>query len=102
MQEATPGDAPKHKNVSESSLPEPRPIHALEWPENIAQVKIDDESSWALLDSGSTINTVTPEFVNACSLDVGPLSELVDGTLKINWLGDCIPDPWAMSSSEFM
>ena len=52
-------------------------------PENIAQVKIYDESSWDLLDSGSTINAVTPEFVEACSLDVGPLSDLVDGMLKM-------------------
>ena len=30
MQEATLGNAPKHKNVSESSLSEPRPTHMLE------------------------------------------------------------------------
>ena len=53
----------------------------------IAQVKINYESSWALLDSGSTINMVTLEFVKACSLDVGPLSDLVDSTLKINGSG---------------
>ena len=47
-------------------------------------VKIDDEDNWALLDSGSTINAVTPEFVKACSLDMGPLSNLVGGTLNIN------------------
>ena len=61
----------------------------MQWsgPENIAQVKIDDEGSWPLLDSGSTINAVTLEFVKAHSLDVGPLSDLVDGTLKINGSG---------------
>ena len=53
-------------------------------PENIAQVKIDDEGSWALLGSGSTINAVTPEFIKALSLDMGPLSEMTDGTLKKN------------------
>ena len=53
-------------------------------PENIAWVKIDDEGSWALLDSGSTTNAVIPEFIKACSLDMGPLSDLVDRTLKIN------------------
>ena len=45
-------------------------------PENIALVKINDESSWALLDSGSTIGTVIPEFDKAHSLDMGPLSDL--------------------------
>ena len=56
-------------------------------PENTARVNINDEGSWALLDSGSTINVITPEFVKACALDVGPLSNLVDSTLKINWFG---------------
>ena len=40
-----------------------------------------------LLDSGSTINAVTPEFIKAHSLDVGPLSNLVDSTLKLNGFG---------------
>ena len=74
----------KHKNIKESSLLEPRPLMCWSGPENIAWVKINDEGSWALLDSGSTINAVTPEFIKACSLDVGPLSDLVNGTLKIN------------------
>ena len=53
-------------------------------PKNIAHIKINDEGSCALLDSGSTINAVTPEFIKAHSLDMGPLSDLVDSTLKIN------------------
>ena len=62
-------------------------------PENIAQVKIDDEGSLALLDSGSTINVVTPEFIKAHSLDMGPLSNLVDGTLKINGFVGLLSQP---------
>ena len=50
-------------------------------------VRIDGESSWALLDSGSTINVVTPEFIEVCSLDVAPLSDLADGTLGIYGFG---------------
>ena len=55
--------------------------------ENIAQVRINDESSWALLDSGSTINAMTPELVEVLYLDVSPLSDLVNGMLSINGLG---------------
>ena len=33
--------------------------------ENIAWVKINDEGSWALLDSGFTNNVFTPGFVKA-------------------------------------
>ena len=62
-------------------------------PENIAQVRIDGESSWALLDSGLTINAVTQEFVKACSLDVSPFSDLVDGTLGINGFGGVFSQP---------
>ena len=62
-------------------------------PENIAWVKINDEGSWALLDSGSTINTVTLEFIKACSLDVSLLNNLVDSTLKINGSGGLFSGP---------
>ena len=56
-------------------------------------MKINDEGSWALIDSGSTINAVTPEFVKACSFDVGPLSNLVGGTLEINEFGGLFSQP---------
>ena len=59
----------------------PDPLTHWSGPENIAQVKIDDESSWDLLDSGYNINAVTPEFVKACSLDVGPMISLVNSIL---------------------
>ena len=62
-------------------------------PENIAWVRINDESSWALLDSSSTINAVTLEFIEACSLDVSPLSDLVDGMLGINGFGGLFAQP---------
>ena len=53
---------------------------------NIAQVRVDGKSSWALLDNSSIINAVNPEFVKAHSLDVGLLSNLVEGTLSVNGL----------------
>ena len=71
----------------------PDPLMCWSGPENIAQVKINGEGSWALLDSGSTINAVTLEFIKAHSLDVGPLSNLVDGTLKINGFGGLFSQP---------
>ena len=42
----------------------PDPLMHWSGPENIAWVKINDDSSWNLLDSGSTINAVTPEFMS--------------------------------------
>ena len=62
----------------------PNPLTQWSGPKNIARVKIDSESSWALLDSGLTINAMTQGFVEAHSLDIGPLGDLTDGTLGIN------------------
>ena len=75
------------KNVLESSLLEPRSTYLLEWTYEHSLVRIDEESSWALLDNGSTINAVTPGFIEACSLDVSPLSDLVNDMLGIYGFG---------------
>ena len=45
--------------------------------ENIAKVRINGESCMALLDNGVQINTVTPSFAEGCSLEVGPLTDLM-------------------------
>ena len=63
-------------------------------PVNIAWVRVVGESSWALLDSGSTINAVTQEFVEAHSLDMGPLSDLANGTLGINGFRGVFSQPF--------
>ena len=62
-------------------------------PENVAQVKIDEDGCWALLDSGSNINALTPECIKACSWDMCPLSILVDCTLKVNGFGGLFSQP---------
>ena len=63
-------------------------------PENIAQVRIVDESCWALFDNGSMVNAVTPEFDKAHSLDIVPLSDLVDSTLNVNGFGRLSTQPF--------
>ena len=65
----------------------------MEWTKNIFQVRIDGESSWAVLDNGSLINAVTPEFVKACCLDISLLSSLVNGTMGINGFGGLFSQP---------
>ena len=65
----------------------PDPFTHWSGPENIAWVRINEESCWALLHFGSTVNAVTPEFVEAHSLDVGLLRDLVNGTVSMNGFG---------------
>ena len=72
---------------------DPNPLTQLSGPENIAWDKIDGKSSWALWDSGLTTNAMTSGFVEACSLDIGALSDLDNGILCINgfWEVWCWP-----------
>ena len=74
----------------------PDPLTQWSGPENIAKARIDGEGCWALLDSGSTINAVTPEFVQVHSLDFGPLSDLANGTLGIEDFGGVFSQPWVV------
>ena len=39
------------------------------------------------------INAVTPEFVKACFMDIGPLNNLVNGTLSMNGFGRLFSKP---------
>ena len=83
-----PGGGSQSLKMSQKA-PFLNPDSLTQWngPENIAQVKIDGENGWALLDSGSTINAVTPGFTEAHSLDVGHLSDPAGGTLGISGFG---------------
>ena len=45
------------------------------------------------MDNGSTINAVTPEFVEAGSLDIGPLSYMTDSRMGINGFGRLFSQP---------
>ena len=85
---------PECKDITKGSIPDADPLTHWNGPQNIAQVRINDESCWALLGNGSTINTVTPEFVKALSLDIGPLSHLVEGRMGINGFGGVFSQPW--------
>ena len=87
IQQATWVMLPEYKTFQKAPFLNPDPLMQWNGPENIPCIKINGEGSWALLDSGSTINAVTLEFIEAHSLDVGPLSNLVDSTLKINGFG---------------
>ena len=86
-------DSPNIKTLQKTPLLNLYPLTHLSGPQNTAQVRINGENSLALLDNGSTINTVTPEFVEARSLDVSLLSNLVDGTMGRNGFGGLFSQP---------
>ena len=47
----------------------------------------------AFLDNGAQINTITPDFVKSCSLEVGPLSDLVGRWVACVGLGNALTQP---------
>ena len=83
----------KPKDISKAPFLNLNPLTWWSGPENIAQVRINDKSSLALLDSGLMINAVIPEFIKVHSLDIGPLSGLANSTLGINGFGGIFPCP---------
>ena len=51
--------------------------------DNVARVRIDGLSAFALLDTGCQINLVTPEFVTERGLEMGSMNTLVDQEVKV-------------------
>ena len=93
-QPASQDKAPRALRMSQKvPFLNPNPLSWWSGPENIAWFRIDGESIWALLESGSTINVVTPELIGVHSLDVGPLSDLGNSTLGINGFGGVFSCP---------
>ena len=69
--------SPKCRKLHTDSFLESQPLSLLVGVENIAKVRISRESCMALLDNSVQINTIMPNFIEECSLNVGPLSDLV-------------------------
>ena len=57
----------------------PDPFHQWYGIKNVAKVRVNGESCMALFDDGAQIDTITPNFIESHSLEVGPLSDLVGG-----------------------
>ena len=60
---------------------------------NIAKVKINGESCQALLDKGTQINTITPNYVKNQSLEMGPITDLISMRVACVGLGNAYTHP---------
>ena len=60
---------------------------------NVAKVRVNGESCMVLLNNGTQINTITPNFVKSHSLEVGPLSDLVGRLVTCVGLGNALTQP---------
>ena len=56
--------------------------------ENVAKVKINEESCMALLDNGAQVNTITPRYIKEHSLPVGPIIDLMGSKVACVGLGN--------------
>ena len=61
--------------------------------ENVARVKINGESSMALLDNGAQVNTIMPKYVSNHSLQVGPITNLMGSKVACMRLGNAYTRP---------
>ena len=75
------------KTLQKNPFYNPDPLTHWSGPKTLPGIESMGENSWVLLDNGSTINAVTPEFVEAQSFDVIPLGDLVNGMMGINGFG---------------
>ena len=61
--------------------------------ENIAKVKINEESCMALLDNRVQVNTITPRYVKVHSLPVGLITDLMGSKVTGIGLGNAYTRP---------
>ena len=69
------------------------PFHHWYRVENIAKVKINGESCQALLDNGTQINTITPNYVKNHSLEMGLITDLIGTQVTCIGLGNAYTCP---------
>ena len=83
-------DAQGIKHHTQTPSLNPNPLNQWYGINNVTRVWVNRESCMTLLDNGTQINTITPEFVESHSLDVGPLSDLVGRWVTCVRLGNVL------------
>ena len=61
--------------------------------ENIAKVKINGKSCIALLDNGTQINTIMPNYVKSHSLEIRQITDLIGARVTCVGLGNTYTQP---------
>ena len=87
------GDAQGVGHHIQTPFLNPDPFHWRYGIENVVKVRINGVNCMALLDNGAEINTITPDFIESCSLEVGPLSDLVGRWVACVGLGNALTWP---------
>ena len=67
------------KHHTQTPFLDPNPFNQWYGIENVARVWVNGKSCMAFLGNGAQINTIMPGFTENHSLDMGPLSDFVDG-----------------------
>ena len=94
-------DNPGVKRQTQTPFLNPYPFTQWYGSENIVRVRVNGEGCMALLDNGTQVNTITPEFIKTHCLAIGPLSDLVSRGVICAGMGNTSLDPLAMSSYGF-
>ena len=78
---------------SQTPFLNPDPFQQWYGMENIAKVRINEESCMALLDNWAQVNTITPKYVKEHSLPVGPITDLMGSKVSCVGLGNAYTRP---------
>ena len=84
------GDTLDIGHCTQTPFLNPNPFHRWYGTKSIPKVRVNGVSCMALLDNSTQINTITPDFVKSCSLEVGPLSDLVGRWVVCIGLGNSL------------
>ena len=79
------------KTTSQTPFWNPDPFQQWYRIENVAKVKINEESCMALLDNGAQVNTIMLRYVSNHSLQVGPITGLMGSKVVCVGLGNAYP-----------
>ena len=77
----------------QTSILNPDPFQCWCGVRNIAKVKINGESCMALLDNGTQINTIMPNYVKSHSLEMGLITYLIGPRVACMGLGNAYTHP---------
>ena len=87
-QETSGGDSQGVTWPKQTPFLNPDPFQHWHGAKNVAKVKNNRESCEALLDNGTEINTITPNYVKNHSLEMGPITDLIGTRVTCLGLGN--------------
>ena len=93
IKEPPEGGSQRAKTTPQTPFMNPDPFQCWHRVENIARVRINEESCMALLDNDAQINTIMPKYISDHSLQMGLITDLLGTKVTCVGLGNAYMKP---------